>query len=192
MVSSSFGRWAVSSGIVVLAVVLNGALSLVGEGLKLPIFLDSTFTVVVAALFGLWPGVLVGAFSNLFFEVIKGFPGHLWQFGLVNMATALITALMVKFGCLKTMGGVFWLLLTLALANSLLGAFLVTVLFGGTTNEPVDSIVRSLLITGQSIFSSAFLGRIFINVVDKGIAVLVMLTLYLWYQRRPWFTTRRA
>jgi energy-coupling factor transport system substrate-specific component len=67
-----------------------------------------------------------------------------------------------------------WLLLALIVANSLLGAYLATVLFGGIIGGVTDIIVQSLRITGESIFTSAFLGRLFINLVDKGIAVLVL------------------
>ena len=40
------------------------------------------------------------------------------------------------------------------------------------TNEKVDYIVKVILMTGQSVFSSAFIARVSISLVDKGIAVL--------------------
>ncbi len=55
---------------------------------------------------------------------------------------------------------------------------MVSIIFDGITNEPVDSIVRAVVATGQSVFTSAFYARILINIVDKGIAVLVAFPIY--------------
>ncbi len=169
---------------VVSGFLLNAALLTLCQYLELPLFMDSIFTVVIAALFGLVPGLIVGVCSNLVLEVVNGFPGFLWPFFVVNMATAGITHYAVSRKMLKTALGIFWTVLILALVNAILGAFLVTLLFGGITNQPMDRIVRSMLMTGQSIFNAALIGRVFINIVDKGIAVLVMLPLYNWYTSR--------
>jgi energy-coupling factor transport system substrate-specific component len=136
---------------------------------------------MVTALFGLWPGILVGLFSNLFFEVIKGFPGYLYPFAIVNILTALVTWLHVRYGRFDTAAGALWTIITLSLANAVVGAIIVSVVFGGITNEPVDSIVRAVVATGQSIFTSAFFGRILINIVDKGIAVLIVFPIYRYF-----------
>ena len=42
----------------------------------------------------------------------------------------------------------------------------------------MDYITKVLIMTGQSIFSSAFIARIFVNLVDKGIAVLIAYLIY--------------
>jgi len=160
------------------AVVLNDLLYTASDALKMPIFLDTIFTIAIAACFGAWPGVAVGFATNLLQEVTGGFPGYFWPFGFVNVASALVTAFMVRKGYADSLIGAFLIIVVLTLVNSFLGAFIVTLVFGGITDQPVDMIVRSLLVTGQGVFSSAFLGRVFINVVDKGIAVLVMLPIY--------------
>jgi len=164
-----------------LSVLLNGFFSLISTALSLPIFLDSIFTVVATALLGLWPGLIVGLVSNLFFEVLKGFPGYLYPFAIVNMLTALITWLHIKYGNFTKASGIFWMIITLSLANSVVGAVIVSIVFDGITNEPVDSIVRAVIVTGQSVFTSAFFGRILINIVDKGIAVLTAFPIYRYF-----------
>lgn len=163
---------------IIAAVLLNGLFSLIATSLNLPIFLDSIFTVMMTALFGLWPGLLVGLLSNLFFEVIKGFPGYLYPFAIVNMCTALVTWLHIRYGNFGKASGALWTIISLALVNAVVGAVIVSAVFGGITNEPVDSIVRAVVATGQSIFTSAFLGRILTNIVDKGIAVLIVFPVY--------------
>jgi energy-coupling factor transport system substrate-specific component len=155
-------------------VLLNQGVGMVKDALQWPVYLDTIGTLLSAALGGLGPGLLVGLLSNGLYEVYEKFPGYEWPFALVNMTSALITFLMLRNGLLKTLTGYLWLLLALIVANSLLGAYLATVLFGGIIGGVTDIIVQSLRITGESIFTSAFLGRLFINLVDKGIAVLVL------------------
>jgi energy-coupling factor transport system substrate-specific component len=155
-------------------VFLNQGLGMVKDALQWPVYLDTIGTLLSAALGGLVPCLLVGLLSNGLYEVYEKLPGYEWPFALVNMTSALITWTMLKNGLLKTLTGYLWLLLALIVANSLLGAYLATVLFGGIIGGVTDIIVQSLRITGESIFTSAFLGRLFINLVDKGIAVLVL------------------
>jgi len=169
---------------IIISVVLNGVINLAGDKLGIPLFLDSIFTAVTAALFGIIPGLLTGLFTNLFQELIRGFPLYLYPFALVNMATGIIVGLLVKQGYFKTFFGVFLVIIYTALANAILGAIIVTIVFGGITNEEVDYIVKVILMTGQSVFSSAFIARIFINLVDKGIAVLAAYFIYVQVRKK--------
>jgi len=167
-----------------LSVFLNGQLSSLSKNLNSPLFLDSIFTIFEAAMFGYLPGILVGILTNLYLEYLQDFPGYLLPFAVVNVFSAIITAFMVKRGSLKSISGALWLLILLTLGNALLGAYIVTIVFGGTTGEGVDDIVRAIIITGQSLFSSAFLGRLFINFVDKGIGILIIFPLYQFIMTR--------
>ena len=164
--------------VVIISVVLNGLVNITGDKLGIPLFLDSIFTVATAALFGIIPGILTGLFTNLFQEVLRGFPLYLYPFAVVNMATGLLVGLLIKRGYFKTFSGVFLIIIYTAIVNAFLGALIVTIVFGGITNEEVDYIVKVILMTGQSVFSSAFIARIFINLVDKGIAVLIAYFIY--------------
>lgn len=163
---------------IIISVVLNGLINLAGDKLGIPLFLDSIFTAVTAALFGIIPGILTGLFTNIFQEIIRGFPLYLYPFAVVNMTTGLLVGILVKKGYFKTFFGVFLVIIYTAIVNSFLGALIVTIVFGGITNEEVDYIVKVILMTGQSVFSSAFIARIFINLVDKGIAVLAAYLIY--------------
>jgi energy-coupling factor transport system substrate-specific component len=100
------------------------------------------------------------------------------------MLTALVTWLHVKYGSFDKAAGALWTIITLSFSNAIVGAIIVSVVFGGITDEPVDSIVRAVVATGQSIFTSAFFGRILINIVDKGIAVLIVFPIYRYFYNR--------
>ncbi|MEI8096074.1 MAG: hypothetical protein WCG80_17830 [Spirochaetales bacterium] len=170
------GRWTTpwAYAFIVPLVLLNQGLGMVKDALQWPVYLDTIGTLLAAAFGGLVPGLLVGLLSNGLYEVYENFPGFEWPFGLVNMTSALICWAMVRSGLLKSFTGYLWLLVALILANSLLGAFLATVLFGGVIGGPTDVIVQSLRITGESVPSAAFLGHLFLNLVDKGVAVIVL------------------
>jgi len=164
--------------LIVAGALLNVALNAAAQALNLPIFLDSVCTVLASSLWGLWPGVATGFLTNLLLEVRTGFPGTHLPFAAVNVITALLVFLLVRKGFFDTLPGILVSVMILALANALAGAFIVTLVFGGVTGENVDHIVRTITVTGQSLFSAAFLARILINVVDKGIAVLVAYPVY--------------
>ena len=152
--------------------------------LSFPIFLDSIFTIMTAVLFGLWPALSVGLLSNVFIEFLHGFPGIYYPFGIVNILTALITVLFVYKKKLETPSHAFWLIIVLATINSLIGALIVTLVFGGFTDMSLDNIVRGIIIAGQPVFSSAFIVRMVVNVVDKGIAVIITFLVYKTIQRK--------
>ncbi len=73
------------------------------------------------------------------------------------MATGLLVGILVKHGYFKTFFGVFLVIIYTAITNALLGALIVTIFFGGITHEEIDYIVKVILMTGQSVFSSAFI-----------------------------------
>ncbi len=70
------------------------------------------------------------------------------------------------------------MIIIIALLNALFGAIIVSYVFGGITNQPVDSVVKAIVVTGQSLFTSAFLGRILVNVVDKGVGILILFLIH--------------
>jgi len=158
--------------------LLNLALFYFVEVMQLPVFLDSIFTIMVTAVFGIWPGIVVGFLTNAGMEVLDAFSGTKIPFAAVNILTAILTALLVRKGFFDSIPGILVSVMIIALANALAGAFIVTLVFGGTTDESVDQIVRAITVTGKSLFTSAFLGRILINVVDKGLSLLIVYPVY--------------
>lgn len=169
---------------VAAAIILNGLFSYFNDAIGLPIFLDSVFTVMTAALFGLWPSVMTAALTNFFIEVLNGFPGIYYPFAVVNITTALVTSLFVYKKRFETPTNAFWLIIILSLANSILGALIVTIFFEGFTNLSLDNIVRGIIVTGRSLFTTAFFVRMVVNIVDKGIAVLITYFLYKLIQNK--------
>lgn len=179
----AYGRVKQSRFLIALAVLgcafLNMLVERINVPLRLPFFFDSVFTAVAGALFGVIPGILTGLATNLLMELGYGLPDLYWQWALCNMATGGIVGLAVGIKRFDSIGDLLVVILAVALANALLGTIIATLVFGGlTTGNTIDSIVLGFLATGRSIASSAFLGRIISNLVDKAIAVGIAFLAY--------------
>lgn len=162
--------------IIFAAAVMNNALQQFQFWLlDWPLYLDSVFTITVGIFFGWIPGVLTGLLTNLLMEVIDGFQGLDWPFAIVNMMTGLISGLIAadkeKFWTIQRQ---ILMILVLTAANTLLGAYIVNVVFGGTYGDTADILVSALILMGKSTVISSTLARIPINLVDKGLPVLVI------------------
>lgn len=182
--------WFVAAAILV-AGLCNALFVIANDRLFVPFFLDSIFTACAAALLGWLPGVIVGAWTNLAYEIIARFPMTNLPFAVCNMATGLIVGLMADTGRFRTALQLLIAILLVTAANSLLGAVIVTFMYGGITGSAaVDYIVVGLLAAGRKIFSAAFLARIPVNLVDKGIAVGAAYALAHWLFRRYGWTSR--
>lgn len=155
-----------------LGVAINIIGGQVAAQLKLPLFLDSIGTTIVAAIMGPWVGAISGLLSNIIGALING---NILSslFGLANIATALIVGYMAKTGKFKTVFQAIIATCGTALANALIGAPIAVVVYGGIQGSGVDLAVAGLLALGNDIMGAAFLARLPINLADKGIAVFV-------------------
>lgn len=157
-----------------ILIPLGVAINLIGgqaaSALKLPLFLDSIGTAIVAAIMGPWVGAVSGVLYNVISSLING-NMMLSLFGICNLATALIVGYMARYGKFRTIWHAIIAAVAVALANALLGAPIAVVVYGGIQGGGVDLLVAGMLALGNDILSAAFLARIPINLADKGIAV---------------------
>ena len=155
-----------------LGVAINLVGGQVASRLQLPLFLDSIGTAIVAAIMGPFVGAVSGVLFNIIASIIGGnIMGSL--FGICNLATAFIVGFMVRFDKFKTVPHVIIAIVAVAMANALMGAPIAVVVYGGIQGSGIDLAVAGFLAMGNDILSSAFFARIPINLVDKGIAVII-------------------
>lgn len=154
----------------------NALLSLAARDV-LPLFLDSIFTAIAAAVFGPWHGMIVAVLTNGWNEVLDGFSGLHILFAVCGIATALIVSGFVRSGHYRN--ALSWSLCvgSVTLANALLGALIAAFVYGGGTRMNLDNIVAGFSLFTDSVFTAAFLARLPINLVDKALAVVPALTL---------------
>jgi energy-coupling factor transport system substrate-specific component len=155
-----------------LGVAINLVGGQVATRLGLPLFMDSIGTAIVAAIMGPFVGAVSGVLFNIIASIIGGnMMGSL--FGICNIATAFIVGFMARGGKFNTIIHAIIATVGVALANAILGAPIAIVVYGGIQGAGVDLAVAGFLALGNDILSAAFLARIPINLVDKGIAVFV-------------------
>ncbi len=152
--------------------------------LRSPLFLDSIFTAVGAAILGPWAGMAVGLLTNLGMEPVYGMTGLYWPFAACNMATGLIVGIMARRGAFSRAWHATLAILLVTLANALLGGFIANLVFSGDTGVQIDQIVSAFTETGLSLASANFWVRIPANLVDKMLAVYAAFGVRLFLEGR--------
>lgn len=155
-----------------LAVAINVVAGTVVGNLKIPLlFLDAIGTIFIAAVYGPYWGFLVGILTNLVLGVTSSYTSI--PFGLVNGVIGLVVGFVaVKFGF-----RFYSALITgvvLSILCPIIGTPIAVAVFGGLTGGPLDVFVLWLKGSGSSVFTAAFIPRLFDNLVDKILSCLIV------------------
>ena len=166
-----------------LGVAINYVGGLLNSALGGPLYLDSIGTAVVAAVMGPW----VGAISGLLFNVVSALMGGNMLsalFGICNIGTGLIVGYMTKWGFFEK----WWQVLIVANVlvsfwNAATGSPIASVVYGGVDGSAGTSVsIAALQAIGADLVTAGFIARMPINLIDKGIAVLIA---WIVYKRLP-------
>lgn len=175
-----------SLALMAVAIVINIVLGQVVALLKLPIFLDSIGTVLVALLVGPWAAGLTGLLTNLIWGLISDPVAA--AFAPVAMIIGIVAGLCAKAGLFKTWwqailsGGI------ITLALSIVAIPIRVYMFGGLTGSGADFITAYLLATGRDLFSAVLITVITDNLIDKVATALLAWAIVKGLPRR--FTRR--
>lgn len=146
-------------------IVLNIVLGTTVAAFKIPLlFLDTVGTIFVAAILGPFYGAIAGGLTNLIQGMItnpKSIP-----FALVNIMIGLIVGYISKKYKFNYKVAFFTGIL-LAIVAPLVGTPIAVFLFGGISGGGIDLFFAWLLQSGNSIFTAAFIPRIYSNIIDK-------------------------
>lgn len=166
-----------------LGVAINYVGGLLNGALGGPLYLDSIGTAVVAAVMGPW----VGAISGLLYNVVSALMGGNMVsalFGICNIGTGLIVGYMTKWGFFEK----WWQVLIVANVlvsfwNAATGSPIASVVYGGVDGSAGTSVsIAALQAIGADLVTAGFIARMPINLIDKGIAVLIA---WIVYKRLP-------
>ena len=148
-----------------IGIALNMALGQLVSMLKLPVYLDSLGTMLVAVLCGPWIGGLTGLVTNLLWGLIQG-PTAAF-FAPVAAVIGIAAGLLARAGLFRTLWGA-------AIAGAIIAAALAVVavpiriyLFGGVTGSGADFLTAYLTRVGQDLFSSVVVTVVTSNLADK-------------------------
>ena len=154
-----------------MGVVINMALNSLVSALDLPLYLDTVGTVLVAALGGYLPGVIVGFFTNAVKALSN--PASLY-YGTVNISIAFITPAFFSKGWHKKISGIIGMILLFTLIGGGLGALIPWLIedisFDG---EAVSSVIYETLHVSRG--AAQFSAGLIRDLPDKAITVLLVL-----------------
>ena len=145
--------------------------------LKLPIYLDSIGTIIVGALCGTWPGVIVGLVSNILNAITD--PGTL-LYAPLNMAFGVLAAYLSKKGVFKRFVPTLLSSMAFAFIGGVIGALITWARYGfdfgsGATAVVVLPIWKALGSPENSVvkFICQVIGEFLCDLLDKAITIVV-------------------
>lgn len=154
-----------------LGVALNIVGAFIALNLRLPIYMDSIGTILIACLLGPKYAILTGLCGS----VVSGMTFDIYSlyFAPVQISTGLLAGMMYKKGFLKgakTPLGV----LIFTIPTSIISACIAAFLFGGITSSGSSYIVQILKTFGMPDVLSVFIIQVFTDYADKFIAVALV------------------
>ncbi|MCE1252831.1 MAG: ECF transporter S component [Anaerolineae bacterium] len=157
--------------LIAVAIVLNITLGQLVSSLKLPIFLDSIGTVLVALLAGPWAGALTGLLTNVIWGLMTDPVAA--AFAPVAMVIGIAAGLCAKYGLFKQWWQAILSGVIITIALSIIAIPIRTYMFGGITGSGADFITAYLLATGKDLFSAVVITVITDNLIDKVVTALL-------------------
>ena len=157
-----------------IAIVINILGGFIAIALKLPIFIDTIGTFLIAFLFGPISGAITGLTTSL----INGFtfdPYSLYFFP-VQIIIGLTAGLCYKKGLFKGKLIPIGILIS-TIAGSLVASLISAYVFGGITSSGTSFIVMYLKNVGVNVVASVFSTQILFDLLDKTATLLIVLML---------------
>lgn len=156
--------------IALIGAAINYGMGMFSRILALPFYFDSIGTMIVAAEYGLVPGLIAGAASNILLWVANEVP---LIFVTCSLATALIVWALSRAGKLETI--LHWITMgvIVAVVNGILGALISMFYYGGhVTTSGLNNVVAGFMIEGKSLLEAMFRAGILTNLIDKPLSAL--------------------
>ena len=176
-----FQQLLLAAALVLFAVSVNCAGTVLAGKIAVPLYLDSLLTFAASALGGLWAGIATAILTNL---TMYFFDYTMLPFVLCHLLTAVFANSTFRYYRKKyenrpLNADIFlWAGLWSAVSNGILGNLISDALFSSIANPKVDIIVQAIFIgTGSLSFATHFFG-IITNLVDKMISAALSFFVY--------------
>lgn len=148
-----------------VAIAINIAIGQIVVTLKLPVYLDSIGTVLVAVICGPWAGALTGTLSNMIWGLTIDPNAFPWF--PVAFFIGLVSGLMANAGWFKSWWKVVVTGFVVALTAAIVSTPISVYLFGGITASGSSFITAYLLQTGQGVVQAVLSTGFLVEPVDK-------------------------
>jgi energy-coupling factor transport system substrate-specific component len=160
-----------------IGIGINIVVGSIVQTLRLPLFLDTIGTMLVALLAGPWVAVVAGILTNVIIGFTVG--PQLIPFALVNVAIALVVGYLARYGWFRINSTLeYWRLIAagiiLGIVNTLVSTPIAVSLFGGLTGTGQDIITTVFLAAGFSIWWSVFISSLIVGgLIDKTASIII-------------------
>ncbi len=140
--------------------------------LKLPLYLDCIGTIIVGALCGAWPGVIVGLITNILNAIAD--PTILF-YAPLNMAFGVLAAVLSKKGWFKNFGLTLLSSIFFALIGGGIGSLITWVVYGFDFGSGRTAIVSVPLYETLHVskYIAQFIAETAIDLIDKVATVII-------------------
>lgn len=158
--------------LIAVAIVINIVGGQINDLLRLPIFLDSIGTILVAVLAGPIAGGVTGILTNLIIGLL--FAPVAAAFAPVALVIGVVAGLLARAGWFKAIWQAALSGVVIAAALTIVAVPIRIYLFGGVTGSGADFFVAYLSSVGQTLLSSVTLTVFGSNVADKVLSALLV------------------
>ena len=154
-----------------VALVLNIVVGQIIGSVGIPLYLDSTGTVLVAALAGPWAGIATGVLSSL---VWSAFNPSVLPFAATSAAVGGFAGVAIKHGALKNIATVLFSGAVIGIVVGMLAAPVAAFVYGGTAGVGTGAVVLLLREMGHSLLQSVTLQSFISDPLDKALVMLLV------------------
>ena len=159
----------------IVAIFINLAANRLVNVLQIPLFLDNIGTLLVAALGGYFPGVVVGYLTNVINMTAD--PANVYYAGL-SVLIGIAGSFFARKGYFDRFGKAFLTVPVFAFIGGVIGSLLTYCIYGFGMGEGISApFVRSLLREGYfNVFWAQMLSDVVIDLIDKFVTVLIVVS----------------
>ena len=154
-----------------VALVLNIVVGQIIGSVGIPLYLDSTGTVLVAALAGPWAGIATGVLSSL---VWSAFNPSVLPFAATSAAVGGLAGVAINHGALKNIATVLLSGAVIGIVVGMLAAPVAAFVYGGTAGVGTGAVVLLLREMGHSLLQSVTLQSFISDPLDKALVMLLV------------------
>ncbi|HLA05855.1 MAG TPA: hypothetical protein VJ022_00305 [Anaerolineales bacterium] len=148
-----------------VAIAINIVMGQIVSVLRLPVYLDSIGTMLVAAICGPWAGALTGALSNTVWGLAINPDALPWW--PVALLIGLVTGYCAKGGLFKSWWKVVVTGFLVALTAALSSVPISFLIYGGITGGGTGLITAFLVESGRGMVQAVFASSFLVEPVDK-------------------------
>jgi len=152
-------------------IALNLTLAKVANLLALPVYIDSTGTILAAALLPPLVAIAVGICTSLLGAVVIS---PFWAaYAGTQVAIALIAVMCIRLGLFQRWWSAILAGFVIAITAAIVSAPVTVIVFGGVTVSGTTAINAILMASGRSVWQSVIGGSLLIESIDKPAASLL-------------------